>query len=328
MRFILRRLGFYAVAAWVAITLNFLIPRLMPGNPVEVLFARIKHQISPEAVRAISLAFGLNTQQGLVGQYFSYLDQLFHGNLGVSVTYFPATVASVLRSALPWTIALVGIATVISFVVGTLLGIVSAWKRGSPWADTLLPMTAFLAAVPFFWLGLVVLTVFAVDVRLFPIAGGYSPALTPGWSWAFISSALVHGVLPAVTIVVSSIAGWLLGMRNVMISTLSDDYVLLAEAKGLHQRRVIFSYAARNAILPNVATFALSLGFIVGGAILTEVVFSYPGIGYVLYQAVSNNDYPLMQGVFLIITFLVLLANLLADACYVMLDPRTRESGR
>lgn len=328
MTFILRRLGFYAIAAWVAITLNFLIPRLMPGNPVEVLFSRIKHQISPQAVHAISLAFGLNTQQGLFGQYVTYLDQLFHGNLGVSVTYFPATVTSVLRSALPWTIALVGIATVLSFVVGTLLGIISAWRRGSTWADSLLPVTAFLAAVPYFWLGLVVLTLFAVDVPLFPISGGYSASITPGWSWTFISSALVHGFLPAVTIVVSSIAGWLLGMRNVMISTLSDDYVLLAEAKGLRQRRVIFTYAARNAILPNVASFALSLGFIVGGAILTEVVFSYPGVGYVLYQAVSNNDYPLMQGVFLIITFLVLIANLLADACYVLLDPRTRESGR
>jgi peptide/nickel transport system permease protein len=326
--FILRRLGFYLVTAWVAITLNFLIPRLMPGNPVEVLFSRIKHQISPAAVHAISLAFGLNTSEGLLGQYWSYLDQLFHGNLGVSVTYFPSTVGSVLRTALPWTVALVGIATVLSFVFGTLLGILSAWRRGSRIVDSLLPITAFLSAVPYFWLGLVVLTVFAVEVRWLPIAGGYSVDVTPGWSWAFISSALYHGILPAVTIVVSSIAGWLLGMRNMMISTLAEDYVLLAEAKGLHRRRVLYTYAARNAILPNVASFALSLGFIVGGAILTEIVFSYPGIGYVLFQAVSNNDYPLMQGVFLIITFMVLLANLLADVCYVLLDPRTRESDR
>ncbi len=328
MSFILRRLGFYLVTAWVAITLNFLIPRLMPGNPVQVLFSRIKHQISPAAVHAISLAFGLNTSEGLLGQYWSYLDQLFHGNLGVSVTYFPSTVGSVLRTALPWTVALVGIATVLSFVFGTLLGILSAWRRGSRIVDSLLPITAFLSAVPYFWLGLVVLTVFAVEVRWLPIAGGYSVDVTPGWSWAFISSALYHGILPAVTIVVSSIAGWLLGMRNMMISTLAEDYVLLAEPKGQHRRRELYTYAARNAILPNVASFALSLGFIVGGAILTEIVFSYPGIGYVLFQAVSNNDYPLMQGVFLIITFMVLLANLLADVCYVLLDPRTRESDR
>ncbi len=328
MSFILRRLGFYVVTAWVAITLNFLIPRLMPGNPVQVLFSRIKHQISPAAVHAISLAFGLNTSQGLLEQYWSYLDQLFHGNLGVSVTYFPSTVSTVIRTALPWTIALVGIATVLSFLFGTLLGILSAWRRGSRVVDSLLPITAFLSAVPYFWLGLVLLTVFAVELGWLPIAGGYSVDMTPSWSWEFISSALVHGILPAATIVISSIAGWLLGMRNMMITTLSEDYVLLAEAKGLHQRRVLYTYAARNAILPNVASFALSLGFIVGGAILTEIVFSYPGIGYVLFQAVSNNDYPLMQGVFLIITFMVLLANLLADVCYVVLDPRTRESDR
>jgi len=328
MSFILRRLGFYVVTAWVAITLNFLIPRLMPGNPVQVLFSRIKHQISPAAVHAISLAFGLNTSQGLLGQYWSYLDQLFHGNLGVSVTYFPSTVSTVLRTALPWTVALVGVATVLSFVFGTMLGILSAWRRGSRTVDSLLPITAFLSAVPYFWLGLVLLTVFAVELRWLPIAGGYSVDVTPGWTWEFISSALVHGILPAATIVISSIAGWLLGMRNMMITTLAEDYVLLAEAKGLHQRRVLYTYAARNAILPNIASFALSLGFIVGGAILTEIVFSYPGIGYVLFQAVSNNDYPLMQGVFLIITFMVLLANLLADVCYVVLDPRTRESDR
>jgi peptide/nickel transport system permease protein len=279
-------------------------------------------------VHAISLAFGLNTNEGLLGQYWSYLDQLFHGNLGVSVTYFPSTVGSVLRTALPWTVALVGVATVLSFVFGTLLGILSAWRRGSRTVDSLLPITAFLSAVPYFWLGLVVLTLFAVEVRWLPIAGGFSVDVTPGWSWAFISSAVDHAILPALTIVVSSIAGWLLGMRNMMISTLAEDYVLLAEAKGLHRRRVLYTYAARNAILPNVASFALSLGFIVGGAILTEIVFSYPGIGYVLFQAVSNNDYPLMQGVFLIITFMVLLANLLADVCYVLLDPRTRESDR
>jgi peptide/nickel transport system permease protein len=148
-----------------------------------------------------------------------------------------------------------------------------------------------------------------------------------GFTWGFISSAIDHAVLPAVTIVVSSIAAWLLGMRNVMMSTLGEDYVLLAEAKGLPQRRVTFTYAARNAILPNMAGFALSLGFIVSGALLTEVVFSYPGIGYILFEAVENEDYPLMQGIFLMITILVLLANLFADGMYAALDPRTREAG-
>lgn len=326
MAFIARRLGFYAITAWVAITINFFIPRLMPGNPAEVVFGRIHHEISPAALHAFTVAFGVDSNQSLISQYFAYLDQILHGNLGISITYFPATVSSVIRGALPWTLALVGVATVLSFVFGTLLGMVAATRRGT-WVDSLLPVTSFLSAVPYFWLGLVVLTVFAVNLGWFPLSGGYNPSLTPSFTWSFILSAVYHAILPAVTIIVSSIAGWLLGMRNVMMSTLGEDYVLLAEAKGLPQRRVTFSYAARNAILPNMAGFALSLGFIVSGALLTEVVFSYPGLGYVLFEAVTNLDYPLMQGIFLMIVVLVLLANLGADVMYAALDPRTREAG-
>ena len=326
MRFLARRVGFYALTFWFAITLNFIIPRLMPGNPVEVVFARIKHQVTPAAVSAFSAAFGLDTRQGLLGQYGSYLSQLAHGNLGISITYFPSGVGAVLRQALPWTIVLVGLATTISFILGTLLGMLTAAKRGSPLVDGLLPVTAFFSAVPYFWLGMLVLTVFAVQLKWFPLSGGYAVGTQPGFNWPFISSAVAHGILPALTIVVSSIAGWLLGMRNVMIPTLSEDYAMLAEAKGLRRRRVLFTYAARNAILPNISSFAMALGFIVGGVILTEVVFSYPGVGYVLLQAVSNDDYPLMQGIFLIITLLVLVANLLADTAYAVLDPRTREA--
>jgi peptide/nickel transport system permease protein len=326
VRFIARRLGFYVITAWIAITINFFIPRLMPGNPAELVFNRVRHSISPAALHAFTVAFGVGSHQSLISQYFSYLDQLLHGNLGISITFFPATVASVIRTALPWTLALVGVATVLSFVLGTLLGIVAASRRGT-WVDALLPVTSFLSAVPYFWLGLLALTVFAVELGWFPLSGGYSPSVNVGFTWPFISSAIDHAVLPALTIVVSSIAGWLLGMRNVMISTLGEDYVLLADAKGLPRRRVTFSYAARNALLPNMAGFALSLGFIVSGAILTEVVFSYPGMGYVLFEAVTNEDFPLMQGIFLMITILVLLANLFADVIYVALDPRTREAG-
>ena len=326
MAFITRRLGFYIITAWVAITINFLIPRLMPGNPAELIFSRIHHSISPQALHAFEVAFGVNSNEGILAEYLSYLDQILHGNLGISITFFPATVSSIIRSALPWTLALVGVATVLSFVIGTLLGMLAATRRGT-WVDSLLPVTSFLSAVPYFWLGLVVLTIFAVNLGWFPISGGYDPAVSVGFSWAFISSAIYHAVLPAATIVVTSIAGWLLGMRNVMVSTLGEDYVLLADAKGLPRRRVTFTYAARNALLPNMAGFALSLGFIVSGAILVEVVFSYPGMGYLLFEAVSNEDFPLMQGIFLMITILVLLANLFADVMYAALDPRIREAG-
>jgi peptide/nickel transport system permease protein len=327
VKYYLRRIGFYLLAAWAAITINFLLPRVMPGNPVQVLLARLKGRLSPQATNALMIEFGLNHRSSLVHEYFSYLNQLAHGHLGISITYFPTPVSTVVGEALPWTIVLIGFATVVSFVLGTLLGIVVGWKRGSR-LDALLPATTFLSAVPYFWLALLAVLVFGFVLKWFPTSGGYALTDTIGFDWPFIESAISHAVLPAGTIIVASIAGWLLSMRNMMVTVLGEDYVALAEAKGLPNRRIIMTYGARNAILPNVANFALSLGFIVSGAILTEAVFSYPGIGYLLYEGVSNEDFPLAQAIFLVITIAVLLANLLADIAYGMLDPRARQGGR
>jgi peptide/nickel transport system permease protein len=235
-------------------------------------------------------------------------------------------VSEVVSQALPWTVALVGLATVISFVIGITLGTVAGWKRGT-WVDALVPSTAFLASVPYFWLALVLLYVFGLLLGWVPLSGGYSDEVEPGWNGAFLVSAAGHAVLPAVTIVISSVGGWLLGMRNMMVTTAAEDYVLTAEAKGLPVRRVMVSYAARNAVLPSVAGFAISLGFVVSGSIVAETVFSYPGIGFTLLQAVQNNDYGLMQAIFLIITLAVLGANLVVDLLYGVIDPRTRHSG-
>jgi len=298
---------------------------LMPGDPVQQMFARTKQNANPANVEAMRAAFGVDTHSSILVQYWTYLGNVLHGQLGPSISYYPANVSTVIGAALPWTLVLVGSATVISFAIGTLLGIASAWRRGS-WLDHLLPVTAFFSAMPYFWLGAVAIFIFSTKLGWFPLSGAYDPDIAAGPNLPFVMSALHYGALPAVTIVVSSVSGWLLGMRNVMLATIAEDYVLLAKAKGLSTRRVVFSYAARNALLPNLASFALSLGFVVGGAILTEVVFSYPGVGYVLFQAVTNQDYPLMQGLFLIITLIVLLANLVADVAYVVLDPRTRES--
>ncbi len=327
MRYYLRRLGFYLLAAWAAITINFLLPRLMPGNPVEALIARLKGHISPQATRALMIQFGLAHQTSLLHEYFSYLNQLAHGQLGISITYFPTPVSTVVGEALPWTIVLVGFATVVSFVIGTALGIVIGWKRGSR-LDVLLPATTFFSAVPYFWLALLAVLFFGYVLKWFPTAGGYGLTNTIGFNWPFVESAISHAVLPAMTIVLASIAGWLLSMRNMMVTVLGEDYVALAEAKGLPRLRVMLTYGARNAILPNVANFALSLGFVVSGAILTEAVFSYPGIGYLLFEAVSNEDFPLAQAIFLVITITVLVANLLADILYGMLDPRARQGDR
>jgi len=326
VRYYARRLGFYLLAAWAAITINFLLPRLMPGNPVEVSLARLKSHLSPQATNALMIEFGLAHKTGLWQEYFTYLGQLAHGQLGISITYFPTPVSTVIREALPWTVILIGFATVVSFVLGTLLGILVGWKRGSR-LDALLPATTFLSAVPYFWLALLAVLLFGFALKWFPTSGGYALGDTIGFNAPFIESAISHAVLPAATIIVASIAGWLLSMRNMMVTVLGEDYMALAEAKGLSNRRIILTYGARNAILPNVANFALSLGFIVSGAILTEAVFSYPGIGYLLYEGVSNEDFPLAQAIFLVITITVLLANLFADIVYGLLDPRARQGG-
>jgi peptide/nickel transport system permease protein len=227
---------------------------------------------------------------------------------------------------LPWTLLLVGVTTVISFLLGTSLGVLAGWRRGS-WVDGLLPVTTFFSSVPYFWLGIIAIYFLAGPGSFFPAFGGFDSNLVPAWDQYFIPSAIRHSLLPALTILISSVSGWILSMRNMMITVSSEDYITVAHAKGLSEKRVMLGYAARNALLPNVSGFALSLGFIVSGTLLVEIVFSYPGIGFLLFQAVNSKDYPVLQGIFLIITLSVLVANFLADIAYVLLDPRTRREG-
>jgi peptide/nickel transport system permease protein len=322
VRFILLRLTFYVVAAWFAITVNFAIPRVMPGNAVDAMLAKFP-QLDASSLRALEAEFGTHAHGSVISQYFSYLGDVAHGNLGLSVGQYPSKVTDILAQTLPWTLILVGTATILSFALGTLLGVVAAWRRGG-WLDRAMPAFTFLQATPYFFLALIVIQLFALDWRLFPFGQGYDLGLTPGFNWTFISSAIAHSVLPALTIILTAIGGWMLQMRNVMLTTISEDYILVAQAKGLSPRRIMFTYGARNAILPNIAGFALSLGFVVAGALVMEIVFSYPGIGLTLFNAVTSNDYPLLQGIFLVISLTVLLASLLADIVYVMADPRVR----
>ncbi|MET8907785.1 ABC transporter permease [Micromonospora sp. NPDC004551] len=325
MRFLLQRTAFYLFTAWAAITLNFFIPRLVPGDPVQSLISRNQGRISADAINSLRVLFGLDSHENIWQQYLDYWGQLLHGDLGLSFTFFPTPVSTVIGDSLPWTVGLVGITTIISFLLGTALGVGAGWRRGS-WVDGLLPATTFLSSIPYFWLGLVAIAVFTGPGSFFPSSGGYEAGLVPAFDAYFIPSAIKHSVLPAATILVSSMSGWILSMRNMMVTVSSEDYITVAHAKGLSERRVALSYAARNALLPNVSGFALSLGFIVGGTLLVEIVFSYPGLGFQLFQAVGYKDYPLMQGIFLIITISVLVANLLADVAYLLLDPRTRKS--
>ena len=324
MSFILRRLAFYVVAAWVAITLNFFIPRAVPGNPVQTILSKYP-DLTPQAYKALSQMIGGALQHGsLWSQYTAYLSDVFHFNFGTDLANFPTPVSQILDQAIPWTLILVGTATVIAFLLGTLLGILAGCRHGGA-LDRSLPLLMFLQAAPYFFVALILVYFLALKGGWLPSAQGYSAQdVSPGWNWAFISNAAEHSILPAGTIVLTSVAGWMLQMRNVMITTISEDYVVAAQAKGLSKSRIIYTYAARNALLPQLQGFGLALGFVVSGSVVMEIVFSYPGIGYNLVQAVGAKDFPLMQALFLVITFAVLIANLLVDVIIVLFDPRAR----
>lgn len=325
MRFILRRLGFYLIAFWVSITLNFLLPRFMPGDPVSRMFARTQDRMQPEQIEALCKLLGVDSRP-IWEQYTDYLHNMATGQMGVSISRFPTPVTEVIASQVGWTLLLGGTALVIAAVVGNLLGILAAWRRGGAIDSALPPFLIFIGSFPYFWLAMGALYLFGVTLGWFPIRHAFSDTIEPSFSWDFMSDVGMHLVLPALTIVLVSLGGWMLGMRNTMIATNAEDYITMAEAKGLRPGRIMFRYAARNAMLPSVTSFGMSLGFVVGGALLTEVVFAYPGVGYQLLNAVQGLDYPLMQGLFLTITAAVLLANFLVDILYVRLDPRVRAS--
>lgn len=324
MKFFLRRAAFYLFTAWAAITINFFLPRMLKGDPVSAYLAKNQGLISPEAAGALRTLFGLDTDKSLFEQYIDYWRLLFSGDLGRSFSKGLAPVTEVIASALPWTVGLVGIATVLSFFIGTSVGAIIGWKRGSK-ADLVVPVATFFSTVPYFWMGLIAIAIFATTLGWFPASHAYGKGSSPEFTFDFIGQVILHGTLPALTIVLASLGGWILGMRNMMVTVLDEDYVTVAQAKGLRPRRVLVNYAARNAMLPQLSSFALSLGFIVGGTIVMELVFSYPGVGKLLLDATTAKDYPLMQGLFLVITLTVLVANIIADIAYAILDPRTRQ---
>ncbi len=327
MRFALRRLGFFALTLWAALTLNFFLPRLMPGDPAVAMMSKFRGPVSPQAFKALAVAFGLNNQQSLPSQYVTYLGDVATGKFGTSLYFYPQSVGRVVLDAIPWTLGLVGITTVLAFILGTGIGILAAWRRGGRLDSIAPPIFVIMSAIPYFWIGMMLILVFAVQLKWLPPAFGFDITLTPSLTLPFIGNVLEHALLPAVALLITTIGTWILTMRNTMITTLAEDYVRMARAKGLPGRRIMLDYAARNAILPNLTGFAMSLGFVVGGAILVEFVFNYPGVGYMLLNAVTYEDYPLMQALFLLITVAVLLAILLADIATAIFDPRTRTAG-
>jgi peptide/nickel transport system permease protein len=309
------------ISIWIAITLNFLLPRLMPGNPISTLIASARGALTPRALESIELAWGLSGGN-LFTQYLEYIRQLLGGSLGVSIRFFPIPVNEVIAMYLPWTIFIVGIAIVISFSIGTFLGMVMAWKRNSLVDGVLTPLLLVIKAFPYFCTAILMTYLFSFKWRLLPPSHAYTIGIRPNFSFEFIVDVLYHAVGPISVIVLNSLGTWALGMRNNMIMSLQDDFMVMAKAKGLGERRIMTAYAARNAILPSVTGFAMSIGFIISGSLLTEMVFSYPGIGFLLYQAVIYLDYFMMQGIFLAVTMAVLIANFVVDLIYMKIDPR------
>ena len=323
MRFMLRRAGFFVLTLWAALSLNFFLPRVMPGNPINNIISKL-HNVTPTEELAIEHSLGIDNKASIWQQYLTYLVHTAQGNLGLSYANGGEPVSQLIRQALPYTLGLIGITTILAFIIGTAIGAIAAWRRGSRFDSALPPLFVFTTAIPFFWVGMMLILIFSSILGVLPSYGAYPLGVTPSLSFTFIGQLLQYAVLPALTLLITGIGGWVLTMRNTMVTTLTEDYVRMARAKGLSSSKIMVSYAARNAILPNLTGLAMSLGFVVSGAILVEYVFNYPGVGNMLLTAVNNVDYPLMQGLFLIITVCVLIAILLSDIATAILDPRTR----
>ena len=323
MEFLIRRLAFYLVAFVAAACFNFALPRMMPGDPVDIMFAQADASLPPEAQAALRATFGF-VDGPLPVQFLAYLKSVFTWDLGISVRFYPLPVADVLARAAGWTLFLVGSSTLIAFAIGSALGIAAAWWRGGLFDSVISPLSLVLQAIPAVVVSLVALFAFAVVLRWLPPGYAWAPALDPGWSLAWFGSVLTHAVLPLSTLVLVQIGGYLVTIRNTLINLLGEDYIMLGRAKGLSELRLMLVYGARNAILPLLSSFAITIGMVMGGSLITEIVFNYPGLGNTLYQGIIARDYPLIQGQLLIMTLCVLAANFVADLANYLLDPRLR----
>ncbi|GER91086.1 peptide ABC transporter permease [Dictyobacter vulcani] len=327
MRYFIRRFLFFLLTLWTAVTLNFIIPRLEPGDPAEDIVRRLAGQnkpIDPAQLHAIRLMLGI-PGGNIFQQYIDYLNLLFHGQFGVSYTYFPYPVTTLIGQSIMWTVGLVLTTNIIGFIAGNLLGAFAAWKRNSIFDSFVSVGLSFVGTLPYMWIALVLLFIFAFQLQLLPMGGGFSETSTRQMSWGYTLDIMQHALLPALSILITGPIGWIMGMRNNMVQTLREDYTRLAIAKGLKPWKVALLYSARNAILPNVTGFAMSLGGIMGGVVLVESIFNYPGMGRLFFEAVGNRDYPLMQTILLFTIVGMLLANLLADFVVGLLDPRVRK---
>ena len=328
LEYLLARIGQLLLIVFIAVTVNFLIPRAIPGDPIEsALQTRIAMTGSVDVnVQEIAAAYRakLGLDKPLWLQYLYYWRDIFRLDLGVSLVDFPQPVISKVRGALPWTLGLLGVSTLIDFSLGTLLGALAAWPRAPRFVRAIVPPFMLLSAVPFFLLAIILLSLFAVQWRIFPPGGGFDPIRIVRFNLPTILDILYHAILPAMALVLGEIGSWALGMRAMMVSTLGEDYITFAEAKGLPPRRIFLWYGLRNALLPQVTHLAIALGSILSGAVLVEAMFSYPGLGGVLVAAISGKDYFVIQGVVLMLIVSLALSLFVVDLIYPLVDPRIR----
>ena len=325
--YFLKRVGQFFLVAFLAATINFFFPRLTGQDPIQQKLSQLELQgvsvtdeDSKGLVETYNAKFGLD--KPLWRQYLTYLGDMTRLDFGQSISSYPATVLSLIGEAMPWTIGLLLTATLMSFTLGTLVGALMVWGKAPFFLRVIFPAFFTLSAIPFYLMGIILLYIFAFQFPIFPLFGGYSARSIPNWSFAFALDVWNHSLLPAFSIVLAQVGFWALGMRSMMVTIQGEDYMLQAEAKGLKGPRIFFRYAMRNAILPQITGLALSLGTIISGAILVEVIFSYPGVGSVLFTAIKGFDWFVIQGVVFMVIVSVAFTMLIIDLIYPLLDPR------
>ena len=325
-RYIIRRLSMWLLTVWLGASLIFAIPRLAGGDPVAAMVSRMSAQAgqvanSAELIQVWRDRFGLDGPWYV--QYFNFLKNCVAFDFGYSMTQFPSRVWDMIARALPWTVGLLTFAIILTFIFGNLIGAIMGWRKTPSSLRNIVPLALTFSSIPEFLLGLLLLFVFAYGLKWFPNQGGYDSRTTvPGLNLPFILSALEHAILPALAILLTRMGGWALGMRGMMVTTDGEDYMILGQAKGLSMSRLFLRYSVRNALLPQLTALALSLGLIVGGSTLVETYFVYPGMGYLLYYAIVNGDFALMQGIVYILILMTATAVLIIDVCYPLIDPR------
>jgi len=328
VKYLIERSTIYLLTIFISFTIIFLVPRLVPGDPLAVFYDRLREAGAQQGVEQMIEEYRrlLGLDKDIFTQYVSYFYLVLRGDLGYSIGHFPAKVSDMIMSALPWSIGLLSMTTILSWLIGTLMGAISGW-RGGRFSRALSIAALFLSNMPYYILAILLVFLFAYTLRWFPYSGGYSVGVTPELSLDFVLNVMWHSFLPALSIILSSLTWWFLSMRSMVATLKGEDFVIFAEAKGLPQKEIMWNYAVRNAILPQVTGLALSMSRIFTGALITEVIFGYPGLGTLIVIGITTLDYFLIQGTILLSIFAVATATFLVELIYPLLDPRIRYGG-